>query len=67
MDYENSDVLVAVLPFLHIYGHVLVMLSRLLRGPKLVTLQKFDPTLYLHNLQEHASVAQCIACGCVPV
>ena len=53
MDYEDNDVLVAELPFFRIYGQVVVMLSGLLRGFKLVTQPKFDPELYLQNVQEH--------------
>lgn len=57
--YENCiglkefETVNAVLPFFHIYGQVVIMLSGLLRGAQLVLHQKFDPEVFLTSIQQH--------------
>lgn len=50
---DFQDVLPCVLPFYHIYGMTMVMLSKLALGNKLVTLPKFTPESFLKSLDEH--------------
>jgi acyl-CoA synthetase (AMP-forming)/AMP-acid ligase II len=52
--HETAELraLVAVLPFFHIYGMVIVMNLGLLRGSTCVTLQKFDLEAFLRILQD---------------
>ena len=53
MNYKPGfDSLLAVLPYFHIYGQVLIKLGAILGGAKVVTLPKFDPELYLKNILE---------------
>ena len=53
MDYYPEDVFMGVLPFFHIYGQVVVMLSGLKCGAKTVTVPKFDPQMYLSLAEKH--------------
>lgn len=48
-----QDVLPCVLPFFHIYGLTLTLLSKIVLGCKLVTLPKFTPDTFLNTLAEH--------------
>lgn len=48
-----EDTLLAVLPFFHIYGMVLLLELALWSGAKVVTIPKFIPDLYLKLLKEH--------------
>ncbi|WP_113700817.1 AMP-binding protein [Nonomuraea lactucae] len=48
-----EDKLVAILPFFHIYGMVVVMTSSLVTGSTVVTLPRFDLTQFLATLQNH--------------
>ncbi|XP_055636647.1 uncharacterized protein LOC129775675 [Toxorhynchites rutilus septentrionalis] len=48
-----QDVLPCVLPFFHIYGLTVTMISKLVRGTKLVTLPAFRPDTFLASLTEH--------------
>jgi acyl-CoA synthetase (AMP-forming)/AMP-acid ligase II len=48
-----EDTLLAVLPFFHIYGMVLLMELAIWSGAKVVTIPKFAPDLYLKLLKEH--------------
>jgi acyl-CoA synthetase (AMP-forming)/AMP-acid ligase II len=45
--------LVAVLPFYHIYGLVVILCGSLCQGSKIVTLQRFDAGQFLTTLQKH--------------
>lgn len=48
-----QEVVPAVLPFFHIYGLVVVMLSKLFLGIKLVTLPQFKPEYLIKALHEY--------------
>ncbi|XP_055609208.1 uncharacterized protein LOC129756376 [Uranotaenia lowii] len=48
-----QDVLPCVLPFFHIYGLTVTMVSKLQQGCKLVTLPGFRPDTFLNSLTEH--------------
>lgn len=48
-----QDVLPCVLPFFHIYGLTVTMISKLQQGTKLVTLPAFRPDTFLNSLTEH--------------
>lgn len=50
---DFQDVLPCVLPFYHIYGMTMIMLSKLALGNKLVTLPKFTSESFLKLLDEH--------------
>jgi acyl-CoA synthetase (AMP-forming)/AMP-acid ligase II len=50
---REGEVVVAVLPFFHIYGMVVVMSACLRAGATLVTLPRFDLEQFLEVIQEH--------------
>lgn len=50
-DYQ--DVLPCVLPFFHIYGLTVTLLSKLALGNKIVTLPKFTPDSFLNAQKNH--------------
>jgi len=49
---EQGDRLIAVLPFFHIYGQVVLMAAALWQGATLVTMPRFDLEDFLRILQE---------------
>jgi 4-coumarate--CoA ligase len=49
----GTDVLIAILPFFHIYGQVVALLTGLSCGGKVVSLPKFEAELYLNTVQTH--------------
>lgn len=49
---SHQEVLPCVLPFFHIYGWTVTLVSKLAIGAKLVTLPKFHPDTYLNVLQK---------------
>jgi len=50
---KQSDVVIAVLPFFHIYGMSVIMNHGLSRGATLVTMPRFDLALFLQLIQDH--------------
>ncbi|XP_037036724.1 4-coumarate--CoA ligase 1-like [Bradysia coprophila] len=50
---DFQDVLPSVLPFFHIYGLVVSLISKLALGCKIVALPKFEPEGFLTTLAEH--------------
>jgi acyl-CoA synthetase (AMP-forming)/AMP-acid ligase II len=50
---EEDDVVVAVLPFFHIYGQSVLMAAALWQGATLVTMPRFDLEQFLTVLQDH--------------
>ena len=48
-----DDTLIAVLPFFHIYGMVVMMFYALLQGATLVTMPRFDLEQFLDTLQRY--------------
>ena len=50
---SEQDTLVAVLPFFHIYGMVVILMYSLSRGAAIVTMPRFDMEQFLGMLQEH--------------
>jgi acyl-CoA synthetase (AMP-forming)/AMP-acid ligase II len=50
---RDDDVLMAVLPFFHIYGMEVIMLSGLAQGATLVTLPRFDLEAFLRAHQQY--------------
>lgn len=51
--FTPDDTLLAVLPFYHIYGMVVIMNLGLVTGARIVTMPKFDPPVYLQNLETY--------------
>jgi len=51
--FTPSDTLLAVLPFYHIYGMVVIMNLGISCGARTVTMPGFDPPLYLKNLETY--------------
>ena len=49
----ENDVLIAILPFFHIYGQQVIMNNGLAHGATLVTMPKFDLEQFLGLVQEH--------------
>jgi len=49
----GSETFLGLLPFHHIYGNVVIMLSGLVCGAKIVILPKFEPKLFLDTLQNY--------------
>jgi acyl-CoA synthetase (AMP-forming)/AMP-acid ligase II len=50
---SEEDRVIAVLPFFHIYGQVVVMNNALYKGATVVTMPKFELEAFLSLLQEH--------------
>ncbi|MFA5884385.1 MAG: 4-coumarate--CoA ligase family protein [Acidimicrobiia bacterium] len=50
---DDHEVMMAVLPFFHIYGMQVIMNDGLRRGATLVTMPRFDLEQYLALVQEH--------------
>ncbi|KAG5668375.1 hypothetical protein PVAND_016316 [Polypedilum vanderplanki] len=50
-DYQ--DIVPCVLPFFHIYGLTITMISKLAQGCKLITLKSFNPSTFLNVLEKH--------------
>lgn len=50
---EYQDVSPSVLPFFHIYGFTVLLMSKLAQGIKIVTLPEFKPTTFLNSVKEH--------------
>jgi acyl-CoA synthetase (AMP-forming)/AMP-acid ligase II len=50
---SDADVVIAVLPFFHIYGMTVLMNLGLRTGMKIVTMPRFDLEGFLKNIQEH--------------
>jgi acyl-CoA synthetase (AMP-forming)/AMP-acid ligase II len=50
---SSADTLLAVLPFYHIYGMVVIMNLGILLGAKIVTIPAFEPELYMKLLTRH--------------
>jgi len=49
----ESDVVIGVLPFFHIYGLTVILNAALQRGATVVTMPKFDLEAFLRALQDH--------------
>ncbi len=52
-DVDESDNLIAILPFFHIYGMVVLMNFGFLKGTTLVTMPRFDMEQFLQLMQDH--------------
>lgn len=52
---DHQEVLPCVLPFFHIYGLTVTLISKLAHGCKIVTIPKFTPELYLSVLEKHSA------------
>ena len=50
---ERGDVVIAVLPFFHIYGMSVIMNHGISQGATLVTMPRFDLPLFLQLIQDH--------------
>lgn len=50
---EPSSCLMGVVPFFHIYGIVVILLSSLYGGTSVVSLPKFEPDLFLSTIEKH--------------
>jgi acyl-CoA synthetase (AMP-forming)/AMP-acid ligase II len=53
-EVTEDDTLIAVLPFFHIYGMVVIMNLGLFKGATIVTLPRFDMEQFLDVMQNHA-------------
>ncbi len=52
--FTESDTIIGVLPFFHIYGMVVVLASGLYLGATLVTLPRFDMDSFVSTMEEHS-------------
>lgn len=50
---DFQEVSPSVLPFFHIYGFTVLLVSKLSLGVKVVTLPEFNPTTFLNSITEH--------------
>ena len=53
LDLNANLVLLGLLPFFHIYGMVVVLLSSLVAGSKIVTLPSFEPESFLSTIEKY--------------
>jgi acyl-CoA synthetase (AMP-forming)/AMP-acid ligase II len=60
-DIDESDRVIAVLPFFHIYGQTLVLNDALRRGARIVTMPRFDLAQFLAAIEQHAITACYVA------
>ncbi len=51
--FDEHDNLIAILPFFHIYGMVVIMSMGLYKGATLVSMPRFDLEQFLQNMQTH--------------
>lgn len=51
--FDESAVLIGILPFFHIYGMVVVMSLTLYKGATIVTLPRFDLEQFLQTMQDY--------------
>lgn len=58
-DYQ--DVLPCVLPFYHCYALVVMLISKLSLGCKIVSIPKYEPNQFLRIIKEHRSTYLCVA------
>ncbi|XP_023944494.2 uncharacterized protein LOC112050457 [Bicyclus anynana] len=49
----HQDVVLAVLPFFHIYAATALMFHKMSQGIKLVTLARFQPEVFLHTIENY--------------
>lgn len=49
---EYQDVSPSVLPFFHIYGFTVLLISKLALGVKIVTLPEFKPSTFVNNIRD---------------
>lgn len=50
---DFQEVSPSVLPFFHIYGFTVLLVSKLSLGAKIVTLPEFNPTTFMNSITEH--------------
>ena len=50
---ENTEIVISVLPFYHIYGLTLIMGLRLYLGSKVIFLSHFEPATFLQAIQDY--------------
>lgn len=48
-----QEVSPSVLPFFHIYGFTVLLVSKLSLGAKIITLPEFNPTTFMNSITEH--------------
>jgi acyl-CoA synthetase (AMP-forming)/AMP-acid ligase II len=53
LDVHQDDVVIAVLPFFHLYGQAVLMAAALRQGATLVTMPRFDLEQFLALLQDY--------------
>jgi acyl-CoA synthetase (AMP-forming)/AMP-acid ligase II len=53
VDAGDDEVIIAVLPFFHIYGQTVLMAGALRQGATLVTMPRFDLEQFLQLMQDH--------------
>jgi acyl-CoA synthetase (AMP-forming)/AMP-acid ligase II len=58
---DESDVVLAILPFFHIYGQTVVLNDALCRGAEVVTMPRFDLELFLSLIEKHRVTALYVA------
>ena len=58
---DFQDVFPCVLPLYHIYGMIMILVSKLALGCKIVTLSKFSPKTYLNCILEHKATVLYVA------
>eukprot|EP00667_Euglena_gracilis_P012419 EG_transcript_12755 len=51
--YGPGEVMLALLPFFHIYGMSVLMCNGIFNGVELVTLPRFEPETFLQTLERH--------------
>jgi acyl-CoA synthetase (AMP-forming)/AMP-acid ligase II len=58
---DETDRVIAVLPFFHIYGQTLVLNDALRRGARIVTMPRFDLAQFLAAIEQHSITACYVA------
>jgi acyl-CoA synthetase (AMP-forming)/AMP-acid ligase II len=60
IDIRETDVMIGVLPFFHIYGLTVLMNLALFKGATVVTMPRFDLDEFLTLMQEHRVTFACL-------
>ena len=61
LELDESDVVMGILPFFHIYGQTVVMAAGLRAGASIVTMPRFDLEQYLALIQRHRATRLFVA------
>lgn len=60
LDFDDTDSMIGILPFFHIYGMVVVMSLILYKGGTVVSLPRFELEMFLETMQNYKVTRACL-------